>query len=337
MKKLLSLLVIFALTFVSWNLWYGRALRAPDAGNEERVIVRIQKGASTADIAETLEEKGIIRSKAAFVRYAKKSGKAHALQAGSFVLLKSMDVPAVIDALTSGTSQEAPVTVPEGYTAMDIDALLAEKGIIAPGELMACVQSCDFSDVSFLPTAAGLAERGGRLEGYLYPDTYFVVLDDFDPEAFLRRMLSTFRQKVVVELEGGIASSDRTLHEVVTMASLIEKETRTDDERPVVSGILWKRYDAQMGLGVDATVRYILEKPTAALTTADLNANSPYNLRKFRGLPPGPIASPGIASIRAALKPQESDYWYYLHGKDGQVRYAVTNEEHNLNKYKYLR
>ena len=105
----------------------------------------------------------------------------------------------------------------------------------------------------------------------------------------------------------------------------------------MVSGILWKRFDEGMGLGVDAAIRYILDKPTAVLTRVDLEVDSPYNLRKYRGLPPGPIANPGIRSIEAALRPQASDYYYYLHGTDGVIRYAVTNDEHNENKARYLR
>jgi UPF0755 protein len=140
----------------------------------------------------------------------------------------------------------------------------------------------------------------------------------------------------VTELSTDIAASGRSLHDVVTMASLVEEESRIDDERPIVAGILWKRLANGVTLGVDATVRYIVNKPTSAITRADLDIDSPYNTRKLGGLPPGPIANPGLASIRAAIRPEESQYWYYLHGKDGQIRYAETNEGHNANRAKYL-
>jgi len=153
----------------------------------------------------------------------------------------------------------------------------------------------------------------------------------------LERLLTTTRKNIVDYYAPDIEKSGRTLHELLTMASLIEEETRADEERATVSGILWKRYDDGRGLGVDATVRYILDKPSAEITVADLNTNSPYNTRKFRGLPPGPIASPGIKSFIAALYPQDSEYWYYLHGTDGDIHYAVGNEEHNINRYKYIR
>jgi UPF0755 protein len=132
------------------------------------------------------------------------------------------------------------------------------------------------------------------------------------------------------------ANVTRPMHQVITMASLIEEETKTDAERATVAGILWKRFDAKTGLGVDAAVRYILEKPKGVLTASDLNVQSDYNLRKYRGLPPGPIANPGLKSIEAALHPKDSEYWYYLHDKQGVIHYAVTNDEQNVNRAKYL-
>lgn len=337
MKKLLAIISIFAIILWSgYRFWYMLAMRAAGDVGDPGIIVEIPKGSSTREIADILEEKDVIRSSFAFTRHVLGSGDAARLQAGSFVLRPSMNTAEVAEALATGSGQEAPVTIPEGFTVSDIDLLLAEKGLIQPGELQECAVLCDFSAYAFLPKVAGLAERGGKVEGYLYPDTYFVA-GDLDPEAFIERLLSTFEERIIKNLSKELAASTRSLHEIVTMGSLIEEETRTNTERAVVSGILWKRFDEGMGLGVDATVRYILQKPTAALTTADLNTDSAYNLRKYRGLPPGPIANAGIGSIKAALQPQESPYWYYLHGKDGMIRYAVTNEEHNLNKAKYLK
>ena len=162
-------------------------------------------------------------------------------------------------------------------------------------------------------------------------------MSDFVPKFFLERMLGTFRTRVVDGMKNDIKSSGHSLHEIVTMASLIEEETRAAAEKPIVSGILWKRFTAKTGLGVDAAVRYIVHKKTEALTTTDLAVDSPYNLRRFRGLPPGPIAAAGAASIHAALHPENSPYWYYLHGRDGQIRYGVTNDDHNANKARYLK
>ncbi len=338
MRKLLLIIGIFAVGgLVGWHLWYVHALSPVDAESDQRITVSIPSGSSSASIADLLEEKNVIRSSSAFLTYAQKAGKAGSLQAGAFVLLPSMTVQEIVDTLSSGKSQEMSITIPEGYTVKDIDALLTEKGLIVEGDVIDCAKRCDFSTFDFLPSGVNQADRGGKLEGYLYPDTYFIDTTDFVPKFFLERMLGTFRTKVVNELSNDIKSSGHSLHEVVTMASLIEEETRTNDERAIVSGILWKRFSEGIGLYVDASNRYILNKPTAAITASELDMDSPYNLRKYRGLPPGPIANPGINSIKAALHPESSDYYYYLHGTDGQIRYAVTNDEHNVNKAKYLR
>lgn len=332
-KKLLILLAVILLGAVAW---YFNALRPLDASGMTLYSVTIAPGLSVGGIGSMLEEKGIIRSARALVIYAKLHRVQSSLQAGDFTLSPAMGVPEVIQTLQKGYSQEVSITIPEGFTVEDIDDLLAKKGLITAGDFVACAQTCILEGFSFLPPSAGLAKRGGRVEGYLFPDTYSVYSQRFQPEDFMKRLLNTFRRRVIDGLAPDIAASKRTLHQIVTMASLIEEETRTADERPVVSGILWKRFDAKQGLGVDATVRYVLDKPTAAITVKDLDVDSPYNLRKYRGLPPGPIANAGLPSIEAALHPVSSKYWYYLHGKDGQIRYAETNDEHNRNKALYL-
>ncbi|HAI98651.1 TPA: endolytic transglycosylase MltG [Candidatus Peribacteria bacterium] len=334
MKKIL---LIAILVIAAGFGWYSFSLRPVDSASQDRRTVKIEQGTAVKQIAALLEEKGVIRSSLAFTLAVRFGGAQSSLQAGKFVLRPSQSVTEIIDLLQSGKAEELIITIPEGFTVKDIDALLTEKGVIASGALLRCAQTCDFSTFTFLPEGEGLADRGGRLEGYLFPDTYYVSVADFVPKFFLERLLTTFDRKVVQTLAANFDESERSLSDIIVMASLIEKESRNDDERPVIAGILWKRFDADLGLGVDATVRYILEKPTGTLTAGDLNVASDYNTRKFKGLPPGPIASPSILSIRAALRPEESKYWYYLHGSDGQIHYAVTNEEQNLNRYLYIR
>lgn len=337
MKKILLCIAAIAAIWLGWHAWYLHALTPVDHGSTQRVSVSIPSGSSSKEIAVILHQKELIRSQLAFLRYAKQSDKVTSLQAGTFILQPSMGVQDIVEALASGETQEASVTIPEGYTVKDIDALLAKKGLIAEGELIDCASRCDFSTFEFLPEGKNQAHRGGKLEGYLYPDTYFVDPTDFNVKFFAERMLGTFRSKVVNAMADDIKASGHLLHEIVTMASLIEEETKRDDERYIVSGILWKRMTEKMGLYVDASNRYILDKPTEIITAADLDQDSAYNLRKYRGLPPGPIANAGMQSIKAALHPQSSPYYYYLHGLDGAIRYAVTNDEHNANKAKYLR
>jgi len=334
MKKLFLLIVVLVAGFVAW---YFHAISAMDSDSVDRKKVSIQSGWSTMQIANYLDDEGMIRSPLAFrlfVRSKKMDGK---LQAGMYLLQKSLSVSEIADALRSGKAEELIVTIPEGYTVQDIDTLLSSMDLMEEGEIVRCASECDFSTYDFLPkTTEGLAERGGKLEGFLYPDTYYVQSEGFVAKFFLERMLNAFRNTVITEHATEIEASGRSLHELITMGSLIEEETRTTTERQIVSDILWKRYDNGMGLGVDATVRYILNKPTQDITYGDLNTNSPYNTRKFRGLPPGPIANAGLPSILAAMTPKGSPYWYYLHDTKGQIHYAKTNEEHNTNRYFYL-
>ena len=336
MPSMKKVLLVAAAAVLACVLWYRYALAPVNARGPYRQTVTIAGGSTTKGIAALLRDKRLIRSEFGFLLYVKRSGTDGVLQAGKFVLREAMSVPEIVSVLRTGKAEEMIVVVPEGYTLKDIEAVLMEKGLVGEGDLADCANRCDFGSFVFLPDPAGLAQRGGRLEGYLFPDTYFVSAEEFHPKFFLERMLGTFRRKVIEGEMAARAGGGRSLHEIVTMASLIEEEAVTDAERPVIAGILWKRLDDGRGLGVDATVRYITRNASGAITAADLNVNSPYNTRKFRGLPPGPIASPGLPSIRAALEPQESEYWYYLHDAAGVIHYAVTNEEHNLNRMRYL-
>lgn len=320
-----------ALAFPLYGWWIGPY----DAGSGEIESVVIPSGYSSADIASSLADGDMIRSARAFRFYVWWHGKDHSLRSGTYRLSRSMDVPEIVGILTGDAAGEVSVTIPEGFTVADIDRLMTAKGFAATGAILACVKTCDFSAFTFLPPAAD--GPGGRIEGYAYPDTYFIGGEAGDPQALLSRLLSTFETKVVDGLSTEIAASGKSLHDIVTMASLVEEEAAGDDERAIIAGILWKRLDEGIILGVDAAVRYAVGKRTEPLTSADLRVDSPYNLRARRGLPPGPIANPGLASIEAALKPEASPYYYYLHGTDGEIRYAVTNDEHNANKAKYLR
>ena len=178
---------------------------------------------------------------------------------------------------------------------------------------------------------------GSKLEGYAFPETYAVNISPYTPKFFLERMFGEFRQRIIEEYRSEIASSGHTIHDLVIMASLVEEESRHDDERAIIAGILWKRLKNHVVLGVDAVNRYEAGKKTEPLLKKELETLTPYNSRRTQGLPPTPITNPSEESFVAALRPKDSPYWYYLHDKNGGIHFAVTNEEHNQNKYRYLR
>ncbi len=327
-------LILGVALILAVKTWYVGALKPVDPTSDRRELIEIEVGQSAGSILTELEERQVIRSALVAKIHLALAGGAEGLQAGSFVLRPSLTLNEVLAALALGKAEEVVLTIPEGSTVAEIDALLARQGLAATGALLACAKSCDLSAYPFLPASA--PAPGNRLEGYLFPDTYYVATADFDIQSFVGRLVSTFKTRIVEGRSAELAKGGRTLPQIVAMASLLERESRGQAERKIVSGILWKRFDQGMQLGVDAAVLYAVGKEAGDITAADLATDSPYNLRRERGLPPGAIGNPGLAAIDAALSPEASAYYYYLHAPDGQIHYGKTLDEHNANKARYL-
>ena len=304
-----------------------------DPDSKARITLTIAQGDGGKAIAKKLADLGLIDSEWAFYKYIKEEGIAPEIQAGKFVLKKSYTIPEIAQYLTNAKKDEVVVTIREGLPLDLVDDYLAKNNVLPAGSFLDCARKCVPEEhYSFLDSKPAKQS----LEGYLFPDTYFVDAETVNPQELVNRMLQNFSSKLDSGLRSEIAKGGHSIHQIVTMASLIEKESRSADEKPIISGILWKRFEEHQALGVDATIRYALDKWTEPLTIEDLNVNSPYNTRKNVGLPPGPISNFSLESLKAAIDPEPSEYYYYLHGSDGKVHYAKTNEEHNENKRKYL-
>lgn len=202
-------------------------------------------------------------------------------------------------------SREITVTIPEGLSVKQIGEILENAKLFSKDEFIKIAQ---------------------KDEGYLFPDTYRFY-KDAKPEDVVNKMKDNFNKKVMPDIP----------RDVIIMASLLEEEVRSTEDRKIVAGILWKRLDQGIGLNVDSALTYILGRASHELTVEDLKYDSPYNTYRYRGLPPAPISNPGLDAISSAANPEQSRYFYYLTDKDSAVRYAVTLEEHALNKRKYLR
>lgn len=332
-RRKIILLLITTIAVVGGYFWYENMrydaliTKPEDPNSTDRIMFEIEKGESVKSVAARLEEKKLINSAWALYRYVKYNQLGDDIQAGRIILQKSYTIPEVVQYLTRGLGSELPVIIREGLTIKQIDEYLAKEGIMPAGEFETCAKTCEF-DYAFLSSKP----KNQSLEGYLFPDTYFLDPDNVTAKALIIRMLQNFENRT----SGLFGSNKHSIHEIITMASMIEKEERDNDEKPTVAGILWKRLANGMLLGVDATTRYVFDKWNEPLTQKDLDNSSPYNTRKSAGLPPGPIGSPSLSSIKAALNPKESDFWYYLHDNMGQIRYAKTLEEHNANKRNYL-
>lgn len=317
MKRFLFLLLIFVALATGSTFWWYSVVK-PASGDTSLKDFLIVKGASASQVGNKLEKEGFIRSALAFKIYVQVSGNTRRIQAGEYRLSSSYSLFKMLDELTRGPT-EIWVTIPEGLRQEEIAERFASS--FGRGE--------DFTQ-EFLSDSRDS-------EGFLFPDTYLFPKDAL-ASSVVKKMRSTFDIKTA-ELSDGIEASSLTLREIVILASIIERETKTDEERPMVAGVLINRLDLGMGLQADATVQYAVGSPEnwwPVLTKEDLQINSPYNTYRFRGLPPGPIANAGFSSIRAAVFPEDNDYLYYLHDAKGQVYFARTLEEHNENARKYL-
>lgn len=330
-KRLLQLLLFCIITGTLWHFWqpfWRKDLNeAVQPQSTDKVIFEVEKGSSAKQIAEELYEEDLIVNATSFKRAVEEEDLDGSLRYGRFVLSPSMTMREVITILTSKGTGEMAFTAPEGWTIKEMDAELTEMGLIGAGAFEDCSKTCSF-DYSFL-------KEGASLEGYLFPDTYFVESAGFKSEDLINMMLKNFDAKFTDEMEESLKNSGRSLKEVLTVASMIEKEVRTSEDRAIVSGIIWKRLDNDWYLGIDATLLYVQEDKE--LSAEDLADDSPYNTRNQKGLPPTPIGNPGLEAIQAALAPKESEYWFYLTDQEGSVHYAASNAEHEANKELYIK
>lgn len=277
----------------------------------ERVIM-INRGDSLEQISSRLYKSGIIRSPMIFQTYALLSLKARLLKPGKYIFMGDVNVAQVLDELVSGGQREVYVTIPEGFSVKDIDKLLTQEKVISGDELITYA-------------------RDHELEGYLFPDTYRFYLNS-NVATVVEKFLNNFKKKI-----NGLLTDDDISRANLIIASLIQKEVANGEDGKIVAGIILKRLKADWPLQLDATICYLKPGKCYPLTPLDFKIDSPYNTYLYKGLPINPIANPGLEAIVAALRPEESPYWYYLSDpKTGKTYFAKTLEEQNANKSKVL-
>ncbi len=320
----LGIVLLLAIIVISSAVgWYKRALLPINSQNSATQQFIVPKGANSELIAKDLVKAKLIRSEVAFKIYLAQNGLSRKLQAGSFSLQQSMTTPEIVQALTKGTN-DIWVTVLEGWRREEIAQALASN---------LNQQGGNFSAEKFLDLTKGK-------EGYLFPDTYLIPISASEDK--IASLLETTLYQKIEPLQADIQASGNTLHQILTMASIIEREAKTPQSRNIVSGILWKRIQHDWPLQVDATLQYIKGYSQAEKTwwqtplANDKQLESPYNTYKYKGLPPGPISTASLESISAAINPASSDYWYYITGNDGKMYYARTFEQHNQNIQNHL-
>lgn len=308
--KLRFLIIFFIILLGIFFIWQGMCLPKDSAFTENKLF-SIERGRDLFKIAENLEKEGLIKNKFLFNFYVITKGMSRKLQAGDYLFSPSMSIIEIVKKIIYGEVARREVTIPEGFTIKQIEERLDLK----------------------LPET--------DLEGFLFPDTYqfsYVVC----AEEVVRKMSDNFDKKLTPALKEEIAAQGKTIFEIVTMASLLEKEVKTKEEKEIVSGIFWKRIKERRTLDSCATIAYILRggnwtfEEMRKEIAKGKEIYSPYNTYKYLGLPSGPICNPGFESILAAVYPKDSEYWYYFSTPEGETIFSKTLKEHNIAQVEYF-
>ena len=292
-------------------------------------VVTIPDNFTMGDVADELKKAGIIEYKWLFKLFSAIADAKEKIDPGSYELNTDLDYRAIISKMhfgaSAGPDDIVEVTLYEGYTMREIFETLEKYGVCKASDLLEAAANYDF-DYDFLDPSTLGDER--RLEGYLFPDTYEFYLDD-EPEDVIMRFLNNFRAKITEDMYERAEELGYSMHEILTIASLIEKETSGEDESPYISSVIHNRLNssAYPYLQIDATIQYILPERKDRLSDEDIAIDSPYNTYRYEGLPPTPIANPGLASIEAALYPADTDYYFYALHKDGHHEFFTNSDD----------
>ncbi len=312
MKRLIVLVFIILAALIGGIIWWENGKNAPDPANKTPIVFVIKKGDGVREIAKNLKDKGLIKSRIVFFLLVKQLGLDKQIEAGDYRLNPSMTAEEIAQNLTHGTL-DIWVTIPEGKRAEEISEILEKS----------------------LPTYdSSWTTQLVANEGFLFPDTYLIP-KEADIDMVITQMRQNFEKKFSTISTN---NTKLTQNEIVILASLIEREAITDEEKPIIAGILMNRLNAGMALQVDATVQYAKDENNSnkkwwgRITIDDYkNVISAYNTYLNTGLPPAPISNPGLGALMAAANPADTPYLFYLHDKDRIIRYAKTIDEHNRN------
>lgn len=328
MKKIFLLIAIAII--IAGGAYY---LYLPPSGFNQDLTIMIDGGSSTKQIARELKSRGAIRSISFFNFVAGLSKAEKKLIAGEHQLKAKSNIQEILRQLQSKSNlnRERNITIIEGWRLKEIRDYLLSEGVVS---------QADFDEAAAIANWRNKYDflQDGKiktLEGFLFPDTYR-IFTDASAKDIITKMLDNFDWKLTTAMKDELAAQKRSLYEVVILASIIEREALYDEDRFVISSIFLNRLKEGIGLQSDATINYITGKKTARPSYADLQADSPYNTYKYRGLPPGPISNPGFSSLKAAIYPQATDYFYFLTDSDGRAHFAKTYAGHQENISKYL-
>lgn len=288
--------------------------------------LRVEPGMTLDDVTDRLSREGLLSNKALFRFYVNFTGKEEKIRAGDYHFTAPVTPKKILILLLQGDFLRARITIPEGWTARQIARYLGEKGFVEPDEFLAKVSDPDL--------VRSLGVHGPSLEGFLFPDTY-ELYPPKEAEEVVRRMAERFWEVYTPEMRRRAVEIGMSDYEIVTLASIVEKETGRAEERPLIASVFHNRLKGKIALASDPTVIYGIKDFSGNLRRVDLERPGPYNTYLNPGLPPTPIGSPGFDSLRAVLYPQETDYLYFVSKNDGSHHFSRTVTEHNRAVWRY--
>lgn len=291
-----------------------------DAG--ENIYMVVKPGTTASEISDRLMQLGVIDSRLRFWWLMKLQGDASKFKTGTYAFTPHMDEQAVLDKLVAGDTTVVKFTIPEGFGIKEIAKRLADEGLVDEQEFLA--EAKDFAPYDYMKKRPNVRYAA---EGYLFPDTY-VIHSDVSAEGIMKMMAEDFDTRLTPALRQQAAAKGLSIHDLITLASLVEKEARYDEDRPIIAQVFFKRLQMGMPLQSDTTLQYLMAGPKEDVSIEDTKIDSPYNTYQHEGLPPGPIASPGMKSILAVLNPANTDYLYFVADRQGHNHYSQTYDEH---------
>ena len=317
----------------------GGDIQTPASSDSTATVFTINPGETAATIAPRLQREGLVSDGQLFLYVVRYRGVDAQLEAGEYELRPDMTMDEIIDTLQHGRLQDVSITIPEGRRAEEVAALLEEQGLVDSEVFLALVRSGS-DGYDFLSDRP--AEAPVSLEGFLFPETYRIPRD-YDAAQILDLLLGTFGDRFTPEMVQAAAQNGMTIYQVVTLASIVEREAVVAEERPIIADVYLNRLEQGMYLQSDPTVQYALGYQEESAQwwkipmslEVDMQVDSPYNTYLYAGLPPGPICSPGLASIQAVLEPADTSYLFFFSKFDGSHAFAETYEEHLQNQELY--
>lgn len=336
MKLLSAVFILCVLALGGLLYWIFSAMNTPNRHDKAETYIQIPKGSNPNQIIEKLEAEGILTSRLPVQIYLRTFGEAGNLQAGDYQFSSPITPYQVLDELKKGTRRSKRLTIPEGFTRFDIAERIVANFPTDPKSAKQDILKL-MDDTSLI---RDIAPNAKNLEGYMYPSTYDFALDA-TPRDVIERMVGQFKKIWKPEWTGRARELGLTPHEIVTIASLIETESKFEAERPLVASVIYNRLKRNVALGIDQTAVYVAKMENrwdGTIHKSDLDADSPYNTRKYAGLPPGPISSVSENAINAALYPAKSEYLFYVlnvEKNDGSHHFYTSASEFEKGKAAY--